>query len=218
MSKNYKLLIFDVDGTLFDTSEGIISSVKYALKKNKLSLSHGIDYQRTFIGPPIQNTLKRLFPHLSDERIKEVALDFRNQYKDVDLCKATPYSGLYEALDKLTQKGIKIAVATFKREDYAYDIVDHFGITKYTDNIFGQDFEGKRDKADIIELAIKKSGLPGEDCLMIGDTSSDGDAAKKAGIDFLEVTFGFGFTKDKHYDGPSIGSIDSYKELLEIIK
>ena len=218
MSKNYKLLIFDVDGTLFDTSEGIISSVKYALKKNKLSLSHETNYQRTFIGPPIQNTLKRLFPHLSEERVKEVALDFRNQYKDVDLCKATPYPHLYEVLDELTKRGIKIAVATFKREDYAYDIVDHFGITKYTDNIFGQDFDGKRDKADIIELAIKKSGLPKESCLMIGDTSSDGDAAKKAGIDFLEVTFGFGFTKESHYQGESIGSINSYPELLKVIK
>lgn len=217
MSKNYKLLIFDVDGTLFDTSEGIISSVKYALKKNKLSLSHGIDYQRTFIGPPIQNTLKRLFPELAEERIKEVALDFRNHYKDVDLCKATPYPHLYEVLDELDKRGIKIAVATFKREDYAFGIVDHFGITKYTNNIFGQDFEGKRDKADIIELAIKKSGLPKEACLMIGDTSNDGDAAKKAGIDFLEVTFGFGFTKDKHYEGESIGSIDSYPELLNIL-
>lgn len=218
MSKKYKLLIFDVDGTLFDTSSGIISSVKYALKKNKLSLSHETNYQRTFIGPPIQNTLKRLFPELPEERIKEVALDFRNHYKDVDLFKATPYPNLYEAFDELTKRDIKIAVATFKREDYAFGIVDHFGITKYTDNIFGQDFEGKRDKADIIELAIKKSGLPKKDCLMIGDTSSDGDAAKKAGIDFLEVTFGFGFTKDNHYQGYSIGAIDSYPELLEIIK
>ena len=213
----YKLLIFDIDGTLFDTSEGIISSVKFALEKNNLSLDEGFNYQ-VFIGPPIQLSIKNLFPHLGEDEVKKVALDFRNHYKDHDLFKATPYPFLYEALDYIQECGIQLAVATYKREDYAFDIAKHFKVCDYTSLVFGQDFDGKRSKKDIIELAIEQSGFAKQECLMIGDTSSDADAAAACGVDFLEVDFGFGFTLEKHYEGPSIGWINGYEELIQMVK
>ena len=187
------------------------------MNKNGLVLDSNFDY-RVFIGPPVQNTFKRLFPWLNDEDIKRVSLDFRNHYKDEDLFKAIPYPYLYDVLDEAKKNNVDVSVATFKREDYAYDIVDHFGVTKYTKNIHGQDFEGKRNKADIVALTIEESGYTKDECLMIGDTDSDGNAARDVGIDFLEVLFGFGFSKDKHYSGPYVGSIDSYKDLIEMIK
>lgn len=209
--KQYKLIIFDVDGTLFDTSEGIISSVKYALVKHNLELPSDFDYS-VFIGPPVQNSFKRFFPKLSDNEIKEISLSFRNHYKEKDLFKAKPYDGLYETLDYITDIGILVAVGTYKRQDYAYDICNHFGITKYTNNIHGQDFEGKMSKADILNECLKEAGVDASNALMVGDTNSDAEAAEKDHIDFLEVTFGFGFNKDNHHTYSSY-FVNSFEEL-----
>lgn len=216
MKKDYKLLIFDIDGTLLDTSEGIVSSIKYALKKNGLFLPRGFDY-KVFIGPPIQLSIASFFPFLKESDVKKVSLDFRNHYKRYDLFKAKPYANMFKVLDFAKEHNIRIAVASYKREDYAYEIVDHFGITSYTKSIFGQDCAGKLKKEDIIRLAIKESGFDASDCLVIGDTTSDGEASRIIGIDFLEVTFGFGFAKTNHFLGPSVGAVNDYLELLNFL-
>lgn len=208
----YKLVIFDVDGTLFDTSEGIVSSIKYALDKSGLVVPSNFDYS-IFIGPPVQKTIKVVFPNLNDEEVKRFSNHFRSHYKEYDLLKATPYPDLYDILDALKNNDIKIAVGTYKREDYAYEIVDYFGITKYTKNIHGQDFDGIRTKTDILKLCLEEAGVSASEALMVGDTDSDGIAAQEAGIPFLEVDFGFGFNKNKHFSGPRVGEINSFDEF-----
>ena len=212
LPKKYKLLIFDIDGTILDTSEGIISSIKFALKKNDLSVSNDFDY-RVFIGPPVEQSLRKYFPFLNDELNKKVCLDFRNNYKSKDLFKAKLYPHLLDFLEKAKKNGMEIAVATYKREDYAFEIMSHFGITSFAKIIIGQDFEGKRNKKDIIDIAIKSCGHKYNECLMIGDTDIDGNAARDLGIGFLEILFGFGFKKDNRYFGPSIGCINGFNEL-----
>ena len=144
----YKALLFDLDGTLLDTSEGIISSVKYAIECTGLEpLSD--DKIKSFIGPPIQNTFRKFY-NLNDEETSKISAIFRERYSTVDLLKAKLYDSVLETLEILKNEGYVIGIATYKREDYAKNIVEYFGISQFCDVIEGSDFAGKLTKADII--------------------------------------------------------------------
>lgn len=126
---HFDLAVFDVDGTLLDTTEGVLSSVEYTIEHFGFE---PLSEQRLkkFIGPPIQNSFADAYG-LSGDILQEIASVFRNRYKDVDLLKAKPYDGIYEAMDSLVKKDVKIAVATYKRQDYAERILRHFGFDRY---------------------------------------------------------------------------------------
>lgn len=193
-----ELVIFDVDGTLLDTKEGIVSSVKYACAACRLPILQDDMIERTFIGPPIAQGFQTAYG-IQGEKVAEAVASFRECYVERDLFRAKPYSGIYELLDLLSTQGLKIAIATYKREDYARKLLDHFGFDKYTSNIHGADPAGKLKKTDIIELCISNTGHCDRSAiLMVGDTISDACGAKEAGIKFLGVTYGYGFSSDAH--------------------
>ena len=113
----YEIAVFDVDGTLLDTTEGVLASVKYTIDKMGFEpLSE--DVLKTFIGPPIQDSFAKAY-NLSGDILQDIATCFRNRYKDYELLKAVPYDGIYEVFDKLMERNVKLAVATYKRQDCA---------------------------------------------------------------------------------------------------
>ncbi len=213
--RDVKLVIFDVDGTLLDTSEGILSSVDYTLEHYELELPDGFD-RMSFIGPPIQNSFAKLYPHLSADEVRQMAATFRDQYKNKDLLKAKLYPGMIETLKGLVECGYALAVATYKRIDYAREIVHHFGIDAYAPIVYGQDMEGKLSKTDVIALCIRDAGVRKEEALMVGDTTSDEKGALEAGCMFLPVTYGFGY-KDGYVDGVSGLSVKRPLDILEVL-
>ena len=89
-----KVAIFDVDGTLLDTTEGVLSSVRYTIETHKLDMPSEEELKK-FIGPPIQDSFQRIYG-FEKEKLQELATTFRNHYKDVDLLKAVPYEGILE--------------------------------------------------------------------------------------------------------------------------
>ena len=193
----YKMVIFDVDGTLLDTTEGVLDAVKYTIEKEGLP---GLPEEvlKTFIGPPIQDSFRKAYQIEDKGYLQELAGIFRGRYKDFGLLKAYPYEGIYEVFDRLLAAGVKPAIATYKREDYARTIVRHFGFEKYTDIIFGADHENKLKKKDIICKCLEAyGGLPAKEAIMVGDTEHDAIAARQIGMDFLGVTYGFGFRTPK---------------------
>lgn len=192
--RKYKAVLFDLDGTLLDTSEGILASVRYVVEKEGLKPFNEEESDK-FIGPPIQNSLKKEYDLTAGEAARLAAI-FRKRYSTVDLCKAAVYPGVIEMLTQLRKLGCKIGVATYKRMDYASDILDKFDILGLCDCVEGSDFEGLLTKRDIIENCIRNLNCPKNEVLMVGDTENDLTGAENAGVDFLAVTFGFGF-KDK---------------------
>lgn len=217
MVEQYRCVVFDVDGTLLDTSEGILSAVRYTIDKYGLE-PLDIDTIKSFIGPPIQNSFKRIYG-FEDAVIADMATTFRDRYKGEDLLLARPYDGIYEVFECLRSAGIKTAIATYKREDYALRLLKHFHFDQYTDFICGSDFEGKLKKKDIIEIALKKAKVDDySSVLMIGDSDNDAIGAAGIGSKFLGVTYGFGFKKEEdvyHFD--SIGVANNTKEIIDII-
>ena len=148
--------------------------------------------QRSFIGPPIQDSFQRHYG-LTKERAWELATAWRDAYKDIFLFEAIPYDGIYDMLRYIRGHGIKTGLATNKREDYTRRLLEHFAFTELFDHISGTDLEGHLKKPDLIHVCKDKLGVSdGKRCLMVGDTTNDLDAAKKTGVGFLGVTYGFG--------------------------
>lgn len=187
----YNSVIFDVDGTLLDGTEGIIKSVKYAI--DEMNLSQITEEQLiSFVGPPVQNSAKNIF-NLNDNDAQEFANIFRKQYAVGDVFLAKVYDGIYDLLGYLKEKNIKMGVATYKREDYAIDLMKHFGFDKYFDSICGADNENKLKKIDVLQNCINNLSKNREDVIMIGDSCHDAEASQKLGVSFIGVTYGFGF-------------------------
>ena len=217
MEQMFKCVVFDVDGTLLDTSEGILSAVRYTVEKFGLE-PLAEETIKSFIGPPIQNSFKAIYG-FEDKIISEMAATFRDRYKGDDLLLAKPYDGIFEVFDYLNSAGIKPAVATYKRQDYALRLLQHFHFDRYTDAMYGSDFEGRLKKKDIIELALKKAGVADySQALMIGDSDNDAIGAAGIGARFLGVTYGFGFKKKEDvYQFDAIGAADTAREITDII-
>lgn len=216
MKNKYDLVIFDVDGTLLNTEEGILSAVKYAIKKHNLA-DIPDETISSFIGPPIQDSLKRTYG-IDGDFLQEVTSTFRARYSGEDLLKASVYDGLTAVFEKLQQLGIKTTIATYKRQDYAERIVKHFGFDKYTCGIFGADNFNKLKKKDIIANAVANSGVTDKSrMVMVGDTESDYIGALSLGIDFIAVTYGFGFKKNEDCAFECAGIANCAQELLELL-
>lgn len=190
-NKKYKLILFDLDGTLMNTSIGIINSVDYTIDKLKLAPLTD-EVKKTFIGPPIYNSLKKTY-NMTDDEAKNATEIFRDIYKNKFLFDAVIYDGIEELL-QILQQDYKLAVASYKRDDYCKMLLEHFGLSKYFHFIMGADAENKLKKADIVKACMDNFNINNsKEAVLIGDTEHDALGAETLGIDFIGVTYGFGF-------------------------
>ena len=132
---------------------------------------------------------------------------------------AKPYDGVYDTLEKLKENHIVIAVATYKRQDYARKLLKHFCFDQYSSFLYGADNNNILKKADIINLCIENSGIHAkENVLMVGDSEHDAKGANSVGIDFLGVTYGFGYrTHEQILRDGAIGACENINELLNYV-
>lgn len=216
MSK-YKLVIFDLDGTLMDTSKGILNSVIYTINQLGYEMPSPSVLQ-SFVGPRIQDSLKRIYD-LEGETLDKAASIFRNHYKQGNVLLASSYDGIFDVLDTLKSNKIHIAVATNKRCDFADELLHKYDFMEYVEKLCGTDLAGKLVKTDLIRNCI--SNFPECDInttVMIGDSAYDAIAAQEVGVDFIGVTYGFEF-KDTNdlKPWPHVSCVKDPISLLNVI-
>lgn len=217
MKMKYQLVVFDVDGTLLDTTQGITEAVKYTINYKKLpTIDDNIIQQ--FIGPPIQDSFSKHYG-IKGKELQEIADVFRDYYKEHSLLLAKPYDGVYEVLSKLKEHQIQIAIATYKRQDYARKLLYHFHFNQYSSLLYGADNNNILKKTDIINLCVQHAGIQArEKVLMVGDSQHDAKGASSSGIDFIGVTYGFGYTNcDQILKDGGIGYCGNINELLDYV-
>lgn len=208
----YKNILFDLDGTILDTTEGVIEAVKITINELKLQMPDASTL-KTFVGPTMQSSFEKHFKQDKQTALKNANL-FRKNYKEHSLFIAKPYDGIIEILKYLKHNGFKVAVATNKSHQNAMDILKKFEIMQYLDYALGSDLEGKLTKTDIVNICIEKLNANKDETVLIGDSETDLKGAKQSDIDFIAVTWGFGFNKEncpnKYFTSP--------KSLLEYLK
>jgi len=210
-------VLFDLDGTLLNTTEGVLESAIYAARK--LGFEE-LPYETmlSFVGPPIQNSFMKWYGCDLD-KAQEAANVFRSYYKEHALFKAKLYPGIIELLAELRHRGMKIGVATYKREDYAISILEHFGIAPYCQSMHGADNFNKLTKADIVNICIQELSTEKGAVVLIGDTEHDAKGAEVAGVPFIAVTFGFGFKNaDDVNVFPNVGYAENARDIIKIIE
>ena len=187
-----KCVVFDLDGTLVDTSPGIIESVKYAVKEfNYPVLTQ--EQLLSFIGPPLKTSFIRCCG-CDDSVAERLTETYRNYYRQGAILNARLYDGIIELLKELYNADIQLTVATSKPQTFAEQIIFHFGLERYLSAIRGADIYGKLTKADLISQCVKDFDLSG--CIMVGDTVYDAKGAEETGISFIAVSYGFGNLKE----------------------
>lgn len=211
INSGIEAVLFDLDGTLLDTQEGILASARHVIDIMHLP-ELPTDILLKFVGPPIQYSLQK-YCGLNEEQAQQGANLFRSYYKSKALYLATVCDGIFDLLKSLKGKGIKIGVATYKREDYAIDLLRNSGIACYCDVIHGADNENQLTKVDIVDMCINEMGCDRSATILVGDTDHDAIGAEKAGIGFVAVTWGFGYTDESQLDYPYIKIIHTANEF-----
>ena len=182
-------LLFDFDGTLFDTVEGITKSVQYAV--NKLGLSPALESLRCFAGPPLVDMFMEHFGFDRDTAVQATA-DFRERYKPIGLYECRVFPGIPEMLKRLKDAGYLLGVATSKPQVLAEELLAREGMLSLFDALVGSSPDRNNDsKADVLRRAMEALGVSASETVLIGDTKYDVLGAKQCGVPCIGVGWGY---------------------------
>ena len=208
-----KAILFDLDGTLTDSGEGIIKSAEYALRHFQLPVPDW-ETMREFVGPPLRDTFADF--GVPSDRVDEAVAVYRERYIPIGIYENTPYPGVDALLPRLREQGHRLFVATSKPEWMAVDVLTRFGLASYFENIAGATMDGSRDtKADVIAYLLKQADTV-EDAVMVGDTAFDVIGAAAHKIPCIGVDWGYGKVSDMLEAGAA-AIAGSMEELLELL-
>lgn len=210
-----KAILFDLDGTLIDSSEGITRSAQYALAH------YGIDEPDLkkiyfFIGPPLMNTFMNHYGFSKEKAVEAVAV-YRERYQDTGIFECSLYPGVKECIEELKNRGYMIGMASSKPEESCKRILEHFGILELFDDVVGATFDGKIDtKEEVLNEVMRRwSDIPREEMCLIGDTMFDIEGANKVGVPSIAVSFGFG-NVDEMLKAGAKTVVDDLRELPDV--
>lgn len=230
MSKKY--ILFDLDGTLTDSGEGIIKSVQYALESVGIH-EERMDVLHRYIGPPLDFSFEKFHGMTGDDN-KAVVAKYRQRYGEVGLFENKVYDGIIDVLKTLQKRGYILAVATCKPEKYMVPILEHFKLTPYFTVMVGCDLEGgqRRHKHEVIEEVFRQlneklnggAELTEEvlddmkaEALMVGDRNNDILGAKECQIESLGVRYGYAEPEELEDAGADY-IVDSVVEIVAAIE
>ena len=209
---HFENVIFDLDGTLAQSEEGIFKSIEHTLSCMNRQIPSRSELRR-FIGPPLYTSFRDLLG-MSAMEAEEAQSIYRSRYRRVGWRENRVYSGIPRLLRSLRRADMRAYVVTGKPQKSSEQICKHFGITPYLSGIIGPD-EGNHspDKADMLSELLR---LSGKNSVMIGDRRFDVDAAAQNGIPCIGVTYGYGSKEELKNAGATIFA-DSPRELQQIL-
>lgn len=208
-----KTFLFDLDGTLTDSGEGIINCAALALERLGLPVPDR-EAMRVFVGPPLRDSFLRF--GVKPEDVEEAIAIYRSRYVPTGMFENTPYPGIADLLAKLKSKGYRLLVATAKPESMAVAILGKFELAPYFEMICGASMDDTRDSKDkVIAYVVEKLGTA-ENAIMIGDTAYDVTGAAAHGIPTIGVSWGYGKVEDMQSAG-AIAIADTTEQLLNML-
>lgn len=209
----FKYILFDFDGTVFDTVEGITKCVRYAI--NLRGMDAELESLRCFAGPPLVDMFMEHFGFTKDEA-EQATADFRVRYEPTGLHECSVFPGIAELLTDLRERGLVTAVATSKPEKLARELLAENDMLGLFDCICGSRPDGNNsEKWQIVKRVMDELGAVPEETVLVGDTKYDILGAHRCGIKCIGVEYGYAAAGELAAAGadyilPDIPSIESF--------
>ncbi len=223
--KKFEIALFDLDGTLSESGEGILDCVRMVFKETGRPLPDEKTV-RSFIGPPMYDSLSRCgFDH---EAAKEGVEIYKRNYLEHGIYKNRVYDGMHETLSRLRDAGVRLGVASTKYQAFTDRIITMLDLRQYFSVVGGSNVVGtlpageapRRDKPDVMNYVIDSLRQSGSDrVVMVGDTKYDADGAAKTGTAFIGCLFGYGSREEmeQYYTLGKPMFVSSPAEITDII-
>ncbi|GAB3670635.1 HAD family hydrolase [Salinisphaera aquimarina] len=197
----YKVLLFDLDGTLTDPREGITRCVQHALARQGVDVPD-LGQLECFIGPPLKQSFMEFYGMNSAAAERAVA-DYRERFGALGMFENKLYAGMVDLLIALKRSGRQLFVATSKPWFYARQIVTHFGLDEYFGRVYGSELDGTRtEKHALIAHILREEKLDVAQTLMIGDRKFDLIGARHNGVANAAVGYGYGSREELLAEAP----------------
>lgn len=214
-----KAILWDLDGTIINSEEGITKCVQYALK------AHGIDEPDLkqllcFIGPPLDPVFREKYGMTGEEAWQSVE-KYRERFDVKGIFECCLYDGVKDSIIRLKQKGYVQALASSKPETACRRILEHFGLTPYFDEVVGSTLDGsistKQEVLEELGRRMEHLEISKEEMCLIGDTKYDAAGAKAFGIRCIGVGYGFG-TREELLAAGAEAVFDAVEEVERYIE
>ena len=218
----YQYLLFDLDGTLTDSAEGIIKCVQYAAEKMGAELKKAEEL-RVFVGPPLSESFQNVYG-FSEADTQQAIAYYRERFKPIGMFENAVYPGIPEMLKAMKENGKINLIASSKPQEFVETILEHFDIAKYFDIIVGASMDESRNtKEAVIEEALfqlkstDRYGQYSDDkCVMIGDRKYDIHGARYFGLRNIGVSYGFAPVGELEEAGADV-IVDTVEELTRVL-
>jgi phosphoglycolate phosphatase len=186
--------IFDLDGTLTDSKPGILGCLTNALEAHRIAWTGPLDW---FIGPPAEQSLRRLLPDADESGRLALLHDYRRCYDATGWQQNSVYPGIHVLLERLKTLGWQLFICTAKREDFTLRILEKFALGSYFHAVYA-DTSGSLDhsKTALLRCLIEERSLNRAATFMIGDRHFDMEAARANGVTSIAVTYGYGTSEE----------------------
>ena len=205
----FKVYLFDVDGTLVDSAADICGAIQGVLASTPQNCVP-FDFLKGYIGRHLIDLFRDLFPHYTPEQIDELVVQYRRLYPLRDHTQTKAYPGVAAVLARL---GGKKSTATTKGTPTTRVVLERFGLLPYFDHVQGTDGFPAKPNPDVIFKALQGLAASPADCLFVGDSPADMEAARRAGVKSCAVTYGYGRRDELAKWGPDYWAED----LAELI-
>lgn len=209
-----KSILFDLDGTLTDSGEGIMNCAEFALRHFGIPVP-ARDTMRVFVGPPLSDTFMRF--GVPESNVQEAIEVYRSRYIPVGKYENALYPGIYQLLEALHRDGFKLYVATSKPEAMSIEILEHFEIAKFFDRICGASLDSSRSTKDEVIAYLLEEVRPDGNLIMVGDTKYDVLGAAVHKLPTIGVSWGYGTVEDLIEAG-AVSIAHSPVELLSLLQ
>lgn len=209
------VILFDLDGTLVNTAEGITRSVQYALKHFGMTETDRKKLER-FIGPPLLESFQREYG-FSEEKSNQAIKIYRERYAEKGIYECELYSEVEVILQTLKQKDFRLGVASSKPEKFCQKILEHLRIAQYFEVIGGARADlGIASKSQVVEDVLERLHIQERNqAVLIGDTKYDAIGAREAGIDCIGIAYGF---EQELGEMRKAGVLEIFDTLTEVVE
>ncbi|MBP5239580.1 MAG: HAD hydrolase-like protein [Oscillospiraceae bacterium] len=207
-------ILFDFDGTVFDTVEGITKSIQHAIRK------HGMDAEleelRCFAGPPLVDKFMEVFG-VPDAEAEQLVVDFRERYAPIGVYESEPFPGIHDLLAALRRAWKTLGVATSKPQNMAELLLERSGLLDCFDVIVGSDPKlNNNAKWEVVTRAMERCGATPECTVLIGDTKYDVAGARRCGIPCVGVRWGYASEGEMEEAGAA-AMVETMEDLLALL-